>query len=487
MSRPAPLRPEDPRHLGRYRLINRLGAGGQGVVFLAESPERPRVAVKLLHARLLDDERVRRRLVGEVEAVRRVAPFCTAQVLDADLDGDRPYIVSELVDGVSLQEHIEAEGPRVDGSLDRIAVGTATALAAIHRAGVVHRDFKPGNVLLGMDGPRVIDFGISRMMDATITTGKIPFGTPAYMSPEQIKGESAGPPADMFSWALTVAYAATGRHAFSAGSYHEVLARILYGRPDLGPLDGPLREIVVSCLTVEPGDRPVAEEVLRRLYGNTAASRTDGTPGTAPEFSTAELPVIGSSTGELPVTEGSASGFSTAELPATEDPASGSSTAELPVTEAPTVEPWTPEGSTAEPSAVRTPRGRRRWLLIAAAGVAITAAAAGAAAFWLRDDFSYRGTWVGVADHATAERVFPVEVRFAEKAVNMRWGADLHCTARLSPTGAGDAYRLEQVRGRQCYPGTVVFSRRGADGLAFRVTRSGETEARYSGTMARSS
>ncbi|MFI6800938.1 serine/threonine-protein kinase [Streptosporangium canum] len=462
MSRPAPLRPEDPRHLGRYRLINRLGAGGQGVVFLAESPERPRVAVKLLHARLLDDERVRRRLVGEVEAVRRVAPFCTAQVLDADLDGDRPYIVSELVDGVSLQEHIATEGPRVDGSLDRIAVGTATALAAIHRAGVVHRDFKPGNVLLGMDGPRVIDFGISRMMDATITTGKIPFGTPAYMSPEQIKGESAGPPADMFSWALTVAYAATGRHAFSAGSYHEVLARILYGRPDLGPLDGPLREIVVSCLAVEPGDRPVAEEVLRRLYGNTAASRTDGTPAPAPEFSTAELPV----------TEGSASGFSTAELPVTEDS---------------TVGPRTPEGSTAELSAVRTPRGRRRWLLIAAAGVAITAAAAGTAAFWLRDDFSYKGTWVGVADHATAERVFPVEVRFAEEAVSMRWGADLHCTARLSPTGAGDAYRLEQVRGRQCYPGTVVFSRQGADGLAFRVTRSGETEARYSGAMARSS
>ncbi|WP_051864796.1 serine/threonine-protein kinase [Streptosporangium roseum] len=472
MSRPAPLRPEDPRHLGRYRLINRLGAGGQGVVFLAESPERPRVAVKLLHARLLDDERVRRRLVGEVEAVRRVAPFCTAQVLDADLDGDRPYIVSELVDGVSLQEHIAAEGPRVDGSLDRIAVGTATALAAIHRAGVVHRDFKPGNVLLGMDGPRVIDFGISRMMDATITTGKIPFGTPAYMSPEQIKGESAGPPADMFSWALTVAYAATGRHAFSAGSYHEVLARILYGRPDLGPLDGPLREIVVSCLTVEPGDRPVAEEVLRRLYGNTAASRTDGTPIPAPEFSTAELPMIGSSTGELPVTEGPASGFSTAELPVTEDS---------------TVEPRTPEFSTAELSAVTAPRGRRRWLLIAAAGVAITAAAAGAAAFWLRDDFSYRGTWVGVADHATAERVFPVEVRFAEEAVSMRWGADLHCTARLSPTGADDTYRLEQVRGRQCYPGTVVFSRQGADGLAFRVTRSGETEARYSGAMARSS
>ncbi|ACZ84962.1 serine/threonine-protein kinase [Streptosporangium roseum] len=481
MSRPVPLRPEDPRQLGRYRLINRLGAGGQGVVFLAESPERPRVAVKLLHARLLDDERVRRRLVGEVEAVRRVAPFCTAQVLDADLDGDRPYIVSELVDGVSLQEHIAAEGPRVDGSLDRIAVGTATALAAIHRAGVVHRDFKPGNVLLGMDGPRVIDFGISRMMDATITTGKIPFGTPAYMSPEQIKGESAGPPADMFSWALTVAYAATGRHAFSAGSYHEVLARILYGRPDLGPLDGPLREIVVSCLAVEPGDRPVAEEVLRRLYGSTAASRPDGPPGAGP------VSASGFPTAELPVTEDPVSGFPTAELPVTEDPASGFSTGELPVTGDPIVEPRAPEGSTAELPAVRTPRGRRRWLLIAAAGVAITAAVAGAAAAWLRDDFSYKGTWVGVADHATAERVFPVEVRFAEEAVSMRWGADLHCTARLSPTGAGAAYRLEQVRGRQCYPGTVVFSRDGADRLVFQVTRSGEAEARYSGAVTRSS
>ncbi|MDP9861065.1 MULTISPECIES: serine/threonine protein kinase [Streptosporangium] len=481
MSRPAPLRPEDPRQLGPYRLTGRLGAGGQGIVFLAESPENARVAVKLLHARLVDDERVRRRLAGEIEAVRRVAPFCTAQVLDADLDGDRPYIVSELVDGVSLQEHIAAEGPRADGSLDRIAVGTATALAAIHRAGVVHRDFKPGNVLLGADGPRVIDFGISRMMDATITTGKIPFGTPAYMSPEQIKGEPAGPAADMFGWALTVAYAATGRHAFSAGSYHEVLARILYGRPDLGPLAGPLREIVVACLAAEPGDRPVAEEVLRRLYGSAAVSRPAGTPGAVPVTASgsavSDPPPSGSSTGEPPPSE----------VPTGESPASGVPTAELPAYGGPEAEPWAPPTATAELPAVRggTSR-RRRWPLLAAVGLAIAAAVAGAAVFWPREGFSYTGTWAGVADHSTAERVFPVEVRFTEEGASMRWGADLHCAARLSRTGAETTYRLVGVSGGQCYPGTVAFSPRGPDRLAFQVTRTGERVPRYSGDMVRS-
>ncbi|WP_433253697.1 protein kinase domain-containing protein [Streptosporangium sp. CA-135522] len=497
MSRPAPLRPEDPRQLGRYRLTGRLGAGGQGVVFLAESPRHPRVAVKLLHARLLDDEKVRRRLAGEIEAVRRVAPFCTAQVLDADLDGDRPYIVSEFVDGVSLQDHIEAEGPRVDGSLDRIAVGTATALAAIHRAGVVHRDFKPGNVLLGMDGPRVIDFGVSRMMDATLTTGKIPFGTPAYMSPEQIRGEPAGPAADMFGWALTVAFAATGRHAFSADSYHEVLARILYGKPDLGPLNGPLRELAVACLAADPGDRPVAEEVLRRLYGN-PASRRDGTPATNPTpaagVAAAERPAGGSSTAELPAVE--AGGSSTAELPAVEDagnataelPAvedAGNATAELPAVEAVTTGSWAAGVPTAGLPAVRTSRGRRRWLPIAAVITAV-AAAVTAFVFRSRDDFPYAGTWIGVAVHSSAERVFPVEVRFAPEAASMRWGADLHCAARLSRTAAASTYRLDGVAGEECYPGTVVFSRPTSDRLAFQVIRAGGSEVRYRGDMTRS-
>ncbi|GII79369.1 hypothetical protein Sru01_43510 [Sphaerisporangium rufum] len=269
MSVPAPLQADDPEHIGGYRLLGRLGRGGQGVVYLADSATGTRVAVKLMHSRL-DEERARRRFAAEVAAVRRVAPFCTAQVLDADLDGDRPYIVSEYVEGISLQEHIAGNGPLSGGSLDRIAVGTATALVAVHGAGVVHRDFKPANVLLGPDGPRVIDFGISRTAGTTTTSGRMPVGTPAYLSPEQLKGERAGPAADMFGWALTIAFAASGRHAYAAESFEAILGRILFGAADLDPLSGRLREIVVACLAEDPADRPAAEEVLRRLIGTAA-------------------------------------------------------------------------------------------------------------------------------------------------------------------------------------------------------------------------
>ncbi|WP_082310514.1 serine/threonine-protein kinase [Nonomuraea sp. SBT364] len=265
------LRADDPRQLGAYRLSGRLGQGGQGVVYLGHADDGAKVAVKLLHASLSADPVVRRRFLAEVEALRRVAPFCTAQLLDADLEGDRPYLVSEYVDGVSLGEHVLAAGPRAGGSLHRLAIGTATALGAIHRAGVVHRDFKPGNVLLSLDGPRVIDFGVSRLADGTATTGIIPMGTPAYLSPERIEGLPAGPAADLYAWGLTVAYTATGRHAFAGGTHQEVLARILYGRPDLGSLSGRLRGIVDACLAPDPADRPDAEEVLRLLLGQDMA------------------------------------------------------------------------------------------------------------------------------------------------------------------------------------------------------------------------
>ncbi|PZG11472.1 serine/threonine-protein kinase [Nonomuraea aridisoli] len=261
------LRADDPRQLGAYRLTRRLGQGGQGVVYLGHSPQGAQVAIKLLHASLSDDPDVRRRFLREVEAVRRVAAFCTAQLLDADLDGDRPYLVSEYVEGPSLREHVLERGPRRGGSLDRIAIGTATALGAIHRAGVVHRDFKPGNVLLGLDGPQVIDFGVSRLMGSTASTGHLPMGTPAYMAPERIKGEPTGPATDLWAWGLTMVFTATGRNAYAGGTYQEVLARVLYGRPDLSALSGRLREIVDACLAPEPGERPDAEEVLRLLLG----------------------------------------------------------------------------------------------------------------------------------------------------------------------------------------------------------------------------
>ncbi|SDJ40315.1 Serine/threonine protein kinase [Nonomuraea maritima] len=261
------LRVDDPQALGAYRLTRRLGQGGQGIVYLGESPQGAQVAVKLLHASLSGDADVRRRFLREVEAVRRVAAFCTAQLLDADLDGDRPYLVSEYVEGPSLRQHVLTAGPRRGGSLDRLAIGTATALGAIHRAGVVHRDFKPGNVLLGLDGPRVIDFGVSRLMDSTASTGHLKMGTPAYMAPERIRNEPSGPATDLWAWGLTMVFTATGRNAYAGGTYQEVLARVLYGKPDLGTLTGRLREIVDACLAPAPADRPDAEGVLRLLLG----------------------------------------------------------------------------------------------------------------------------------------------------------------------------------------------------------------------------
>ena len=182
-----PLEPGDPVRLGRFELLARLGEGGQGVVYLGRGtgPGEERVAVKLLQSTV--DPAVLQRLGRELDAIHQVQPFVTARVIEASAEGDRRFVVSEFIDGPSLQERVDAQGPLAEGDLHRLAVGTATALTAIHGAGVVHRDFKPANVLLGPDGPRVVDFGIARLTSAaTITTGLI--GTPCYIAPEQLAG-----------------------------------------------------------------------------------------------------------------------------------------------------------------------------------------------------------------------------------------------------------------------------------------------------------
>ncbi|MEV4015358.1 protein kinase [Nonomuraea angiospora] len=267
-----PLQPTDPRTLGEYRLLGRLGKGAQGIVFEGESPDGRRVAIKLLNTRLdkpgLDSERFLR----EVAAARRVAQFCTAQVLGAHMDGEHPYIVSELVDGISLQAVVQRDGPRAGGALYRLAVGTVTALAAIHRAGIVHRDFKPSNVLLGHDGPRVIDFGIARALDSAMTISSGVVGTPAYMSPEQISAERVGPASDMFSWALTMVFAATGRPAFGQDSLPAVVYRVMHEEPDLSALPETLRPVVQSCLRKRADERPAAADVLFALLANEGES-----------------------------------------------------------------------------------------------------------------------------------------------------------------------------------------------------------------------
>ncbi|GAA2895743.1 hypothetical protein GCM10010517_60570 [Streptosporangium fragile] len=265
----APLRTGDPARLGAYELLGRVGEGGQGSVFLGVSPSGERVAVKLLRpdrGGAAGTGTAATRFQREIEILRRVAPFCTAQVVETGLFGTRPYIVSEYVEGPTLQQVVESAGPLRDARLRRLAVGTMTALSAIHRAGVVHRDFKPSNVLLSRDGPRVIDFGIAREVDA-LATGSGVVGTPPYMAPEQFEAASVGPPADLFAWGSTMVFAATGKPPFGMDSMPAIVNRILHREPDLGDLGGDLRDLVVECLSKDPARRPAAKDALLRLLG----------------------------------------------------------------------------------------------------------------------------------------------------------------------------------------------------------------------------
>ncbi|GAA4090425.1 bifunctional serine/threonine-protein kinase/transporter substrate-binding domain-containing protein [Actinomadura miaoliensis] len=264
----SPLHAHDPRRVGRYALEARLGAGGQGVVFLGRDPSGGPVAVKMLQ---IDEAAARSRFVRELETAKRVSRFCTAQVLDADVSGDRLYIVSEFVEGPTLAALVRDGGPLRGADLDRLAIGTATALAAVHAAGIVHRDFKPANVIMSPSGPRVIDFGVARVLDAAAETVSQVVGTPAYMAPEQVSGEPISQAADVFAWGATMLYAATGRAPFAADTIPAIFNRILHHEPDLGPLGGVLRELVAGSLAKDPAPRPGAEEILLRLMREGAA------------------------------------------------------------------------------------------------------------------------------------------------------------------------------------------------------------------------
>ncbi|MFB4275205.1 protein kinase [Nonomuraea sp. MTCD27] len=265
-----PLREGDPAAVGPYRLVGRLGAGGHGVVYLGQARNGTPVAVKVLREGLAVGER----LAKEIAAARKVEPFCLAQVLDASTSG-RPYIVAEYVDGPSLQQ----AGRRGGAELQRLAVATATALDAIHQAGVVHGDFTPSNVLLGPDGARVVDFGIAAALSSGMKATSNIVGTPAYMAPEQLAGKPVGAAADVFAWASVLVYASTGVPPFGDDALPAVINRILHEEPRLGELGRPLRDIVPACLAKDPAARPSMRDVLLRLA---APSRRPATPYAAP-------------------------------------------------------------------------------------------------------------------------------------------------------------------------------------------------------------
>ncbi|GAA1406050.1 serine/threonine-protein kinase [Catellatospora coxensis] len=265
----SPLTSHDPRALGPYRLLGRLGKGGQGVVYLGADGSERRVAVKTINVDLQHNPRAKAQFAKEIAAARRVTPFCTAQILHAEIDTELPYVVSEYIAGPTLHKQVRDHGPLADNALYRLAVGTATALAAIHQAGIVHCDFKPDNVILGGDGPRVIDFGIARALGAETMSGHV-MGTVPYMAPERFHNVDVGPACDIFGWAATIGFASSGRGPFGHDSMATVMARVLTDPPDLDNLTGTLRELVVACLAKDQHARPTAQQVLMRLLGHEA-------------------------------------------------------------------------------------------------------------------------------------------------------------------------------------------------------------------------
>ncbi|RFU38363.1 serine/threonine protein kinase, partial [Actinomadura logoneensis] len=290
---PSPLRAGDPERLGPYRLTARLGRGGMGTVLLGEDASGRHVAVKVVNPDLAEDEAFRARFRREVTAARRVSRFCTAPVLDAELERDPLYVVTEYVDGPTLAAAVRDRGPLRGGDLEGLAVGVATALAAIHAAGIVHRDLKPSNVLLSATGPRVIDFGIARALeggDGPTVTGQF-LGTPAYAAPELVSGGALTPAADVFAWGCVVAYAATGRPPFDGRNVHEILYRVVHEPPVLDGLDDGLRSLAESALDKEPDRRPTVPDLLATLIGAPPApdSPSEGEPATLTDAAPAPL------------------------------------------------------------------------------------------------------------------------------------------------------------------------------------------------------
>ncbi|WP_418960334.1 protein kinase domain-containing protein [Streptomyces tritici] len=289
-----PLRADDPRLVGGYRLAARLGAGGMGRVYLSHTPGGRPVALKVVRPELADDPVFRKRFRREIGAARRVKGAYTAELIDADADGVLPWLATLYVPGPSLAEVVARHGPLPVPAVLWMLAGVAEALEAIHGEGIVHRDLKPSNVLLAPDGPRVIDFGVSLAADATshTVTGAV-IGTPTFMAPEQASGGDVTPATDVFALGQTAAFAALGEPLYGEGaSAAGVLYRIVHDEPDLSGLPEPLRPLIARCLAADPEARPTPAEVVdrcRRLLG--PDSDGGGAPAVWQELRGPDVPI----------------------------------------------------------------------------------------------------------------------------------------------------------------------------------------------------
>jgi len=402
------LQPGDPQTIGPYRLVGQLGGGGMGRVFLGVSAGGRPVAVKVIRAELAADPEFRMRFGREVAAARRVSGVFTAPVVDSDVDGPSAWLATAYVPGPSLAEAVASHGPLPAGSLLTLAAGLAESLSAIHAAGVVHRDLKPSNVLLAQDGPRVIDFGISRAAESTaLTQAGLVIGSPGFMSPEQAEGYEVGMATDIFSLGAVLAFAATGEGPFGAGTTAALLYRVVHGTPSLAKVPAEVRPLIERCLAKDPGQRPTADSLLAEVGAlqPTAswlpesiirAFAGDAAPGPAP--GTTAVP-FGS---ETALGSGAALGFEAATRTTRADSAapapSGESLLLAPAGYSPAATSESmpvPPGSTHPPGgaypagdAYRPPAGgggnrprRRRWRPLALAWIVGFLVAAGVASF----------------------------------------------------------------------------------------------------------
>jgi hypothetical protein len=270
-----PLTSEDPAVVGGYRLHGRLGAGGMGRVYMASTPAGRPVALKVVRPELGEDQVFRARFRQEIQAARRVHGLYTAQLLDADPVATPPWLVTAYVPGPSLHEAVTGHGPMPEAMAFRLVAGIAEALQAIHSAGVVHRDLKPSNVLLAPDGPRVIDFGIARALEATsLTRSGMMVGSPQFMAPEQILDKPVTPAIDVFALGSLAAYAVLGRPPFGEGHTAAVSYRVLHEPPDLNGCPPQLRTLIDRCLRKDAAARPAPSQIVDFCRARTTGTAT---------------------------------------------------------------------------------------------------------------------------------------------------------------------------------------------------------------------
>lgn len=459
-------------------MLGRLGAGGMGVVYLAEGPFG-RVAVKLVREELADDPDFRRRFQREVQACFRVGGAHTARLVDFELDADRPWLATELVDAPSLSTHVRLHGPLGPDEQTVLAAGLADALISIHAAGMIHRDLKPSNVLWTAHGPKVIDFGIAAAADAAVITLSGQFvGTPGWHAPEQVSGAEATPAADIFAWGALLCFAATGEAPFGTGPSAAVLHRVLEAEPstDLGRITPGLRQLVSSALAREPADRPTAEALFTELVG----SLPDGAGGSATRFLQTR-PVV------------AATPPWSATIPPTgdkDDPAPGQPTAGQPTPGQSASDQARPGQST--PQQPQPGRRRRRRLVIALAAGVVVLAAGGTAAVLLTSD----------GDDGTSDTTFTSDAPWRLRISDEIQGTDdTGCAVTVTDTATGDSRSITGVYGEKIYqvsqvgtfrlgadnPGCVVqgLEAAGDASLPFATTSyTGDTEAfRTEGTV----